>query len=46
MSMLTQFWPVCMYDQSLIKFDDNPMPELFSNIHMIHIQTYKCMLQV
>ena len=32
LSVLTQFLPVCMYDQSLIKLDNNHMLKSFSNI--------------
>ena len=32
MSMLTQFWPVCTYDQSLIKLGNNHMQKSFSHI--------------
>ena len=32
MSMLTQFLPVCIYDLSLIKLDNNHMLKSFSNV--------------
>ena len=36
MSMLTQFWSVCRYDQSVIKLENNPMQNLFSDIQKMH----------